>query len=224
MKTHIYVDGYNLFYGCLKHSSDKWLDLKRLLFDRVVREQTPHATLGQINYFTADIKAKVASRGDLSRQAQEQYHRALATHSAGEITIIKGVYSLRLDTPLAYNNPPDKTDRRAIWRLEEKQTDVNIAIEGYRDAARQAVDQVVFVSNDSDLERALMRIWQDFGHRVTIGVILPKRKGVKHRESASLDRWSHWTRRYLTDDELANSHLPPVIPRRRKPIKKPDHW
>lgn len=41
MKTIIYVDGYNLFYGCLKHSPDKWLDLYRLLFQRIPIRKKP---------------------------------------------------------------------------------------------------------------------------------------------------------------------------------------
>lgn len=224
VRTNIYVDGYNLFYGCLKHSPHKWLDLKKLLFSRVVHEQTPSATLGQIKYYTADIKSKVASRGEISRHAQERYHRALEAYTPGELSVIKGFYSLRWANPLAYRNPPDKTERHEVWRLEEKQTDVNIAIDSYRDAARGDIDQVVFVSNDADLERALMAIREDFADRVTIGVIHPLRKGSERIAAKSLTRWSHWTRRYFLDEELAASHLPDVIPRRRKAIKKPDHW
>lgn len=224
MRTNIYVDGYNLFYGCLKHTPDKWLDLKAALFDCVVHEQTPEAALGQIKFYTADIKSKVASRGDVSRNAQERYHRALDAHIGDQIAIIKGFYSLREGHLLAYRNPPDKTQRHRIWRLEEKQTDVNIAIDSYRDAARGDVDQVVFVSNDTDLERALWAIREDFGDRVKIGVIHPLREGSERIAAKTLTQWAHWTRRYLRDDELAASHLPAVIPRRRKAIKKPDYW
>lgn len=224
MRTNIYVDGYNLYYGCLKHSPDKWLDLKQLLFARVVHEQTPHATLGRIKYYTADIKSKIASRGPVSRNAQERYHRALEAYIPDELTIIKGFYSLRKDQPIAYREPPDKTERCVVWRLEEKQTDVNLAIDSYRDAARGDVDQVVFVSNDSDIERALAAIQADFGDRIRVGVILPLRKTAERRGSRSLMQHSDWTRRYLLDEELAGSHLPDVIPRRRKAIKKPEHW
>ena len=27
LRTRVYVDGYNLYYGCLKNTADKWLDL-----------------------------------------------------------------------------------------------------------------------------------------------------------------------------------------------------
>ena len=50
MKTIIYVDGYNLFYGCLKHSLDKWLDIQKLLFDRIVRAQDPSSILRPLGH------------------------------------------------------------------------------------------------------------------------------------------------------------------------------
>lgn len=223
VRTNIYVDGYNLFYGCLKHSRHKWLDLRQLLFNRIVREQTPAATLNRIKYYTSDTKSKVATRGEQSRHAQERYHRALEAYT-DELDIIKGFYSLTRANLLAYEEPPDKTNRRQVWRLEEKQTDVNIALDSYRDAARGHVDQVVFVSNDSDLEPALKAIQHDFGDRVKIGVILP-RSDPKRPLSRSLMKQSHWTRRYIRNEELGESHLPRVIVRNRsKDIVKPDYW
>lgn len=36
MDTIIYIDGYNLFYGCLKHTSFKWLDLHKLFAEQIV--------------------------------------------------------------------------------------------------------------------------------------------------------------------------------------------
>ncbi len=49
-----------------------------------------------------------------------------------------------------YQEPLDKTDRVSVWRLEEKQTDVNIALHLYDDVVQGKVEQVVLVSNDSD--------------------------------------------------------------------------
>jgi hypothetical protein len=31
LRTRVYVDGYNLYYGCLKNTPDKWLDLRALV-------------------------------------------------------------------------------------------------------------------------------------------------------------------------------------------------
>jgi uncharacterized LabA/DUF88 family protein len=62
-----------------------------------------------------------------------------------------------------------------VWRLEEKQTDVNISLHAYRDAAKGLAEQLVFVSNDTDLEPALLAIREDFGDRHQIGVAIPAR-------------------------------------------------
>jgi hypothetical protein len=93
MKTIVYVDGFNLFYGCLKHSDDKWLDLIKL-FNRILNEQDPTAEIVKIKFFTADIRAKIASHGQLAQQAQQSYHRALERLYADKIDIIKGNFSL----------------------------------------------------------------------------------------------------------------------------------
>ena len=46
--------------------------------------------------------------------------------------------------------------------MEEKQTDVNIALHLYRDVSQNKCEQVILVSSDSDLEPALRFIKQDF--------------------------------------------------------------
>ena len=38
-KTHIYIDGYNLYYSRLKGSPYKWLDLVALFRDQIVLKQ-----------------------------------------------------------------------------------------------------------------------------------------------------------------------------------------
>lgn len=227
LKTIAYVDGYNLFYGCLKHSQDKWLDLHRL-FSGILQVQDPAAELVKIRFFTADIKAKVASHGHDAMIAQQTYHRALTAIYPDKIDILKGFYTLEKARLLAYQQPPDKNQRVDVWKLEEKQTDVNIALTAYRDAARGEVEQLVFVSNDTDLEPALAAIREDFGTQHTIGLVLPMRKtpaGVHHRAgNQRLSVLADWTRRYLTDEELAASRLPEIIPTQKKPICKPAYW
>lgn len=70
LKTVACVDGYNLYYGCLKHTRDKWLDLYKLL-GTILKAQNPTSELIQIKFFTADIKTKVASHGKAAGEAQQ---------------------------------------------------------------------------------------------------------------------------------------------------------
>ena len=120
LKSIIYIDGYNLFYGCLKHSSYKWLDLRNLLFEQILTTQNPLSELVKIKYFTADIRAKVASHGQDALIAQQSYHRALLQLYPNTIQIIKGYYSLEKARPLIYQQPVCKTKRVDVWKLEEK--------------------------------------------------------------------------------------------------------
>ena len=228
MKTIVYIDGYNLFYGCLKHSDDKWLDLVKL-FERLLNEQCSQVDSFHIKFFTAEIKAKVATNGDDARIAQHSYHRALEQLYPEKISIIKGYYSLDKAHLPAYQNPIDKNSKVEVWRLEEKQTDVNIALHAYRDAAKGLAEQLVFVSNDTDLEPALLAIREDFQDKHQIGVVIPVRKpksNEKQKRPANnrLSAQANWTRRHITDEELLSCHLPDKVPTRKKPILKPKYW
>ena len=131
MKTIVYIDGYNLFYGCLKYSKDKWLDLYQLFFEKILKTQLPSSSLVSIKFFTADIKAKVANNGQKAQLAQQSYHRALLQLYPDSICILKGYYSLEKARLPAWHEkkPPDKADSINVWKLEEKQTDVNISLE-----------------------------------------------------------------------------------------------
>lgn len=228
MKTIIYVDGYNLFYGCLKHSPDKWLDIQTLLFERVVRVQDPSSSLLSIKYFTADIHAKIATRGQDAMIAQQSYHRALKALYPDTIKIINGYYSLEKANLLEYRQPPDKSRRVAVWRLEEKETDVNIALEAYRDALKENVSQQVFVSNDTDLAPVVRALREDFDSQIKLGVIFPIRDPKLpsgHRPgNKKLSQCADWTRHHFTDAELSESQLPDQIPTKKRPIRKPAYW
>lgn len=227
VKTIFYVDGYNLYYGCLKGTPYKWLDIYRL-FSHILHAQSPSSELIQIKFFTSPIKTKLASHGELAGIAQADYHRALQQEYGAKFVLIEGFFSLTEGQLLEYRNPPDKTKRIKVWRLEEKQTDVNIAISAYRDAAKGEAEQIVFVSNDSDLAPALQAIREDFGARTTIGVIFPiaekKHNNSARPENDSLRKSANWTRSYIRDEELASNLLRDIIPTKKKPIRKPAYW
>ena len=130
MKTKIYIDGYNLYYGCLKGTPYKWLDLVKLFTDSILPSSSQNDfSLNEqsIKFFTADIVDKAAKSPD-SLNDQQTYHRALKFFSQNnQLEIIKGYYSVtasrafRIDenTP---NKPPNECEYVKVWKLEEKQT------------------------------------------------------------------------------------------------------
>lgn len=228
MKTICYVDGFNLYYGCLKGTDYKWLDVYKLFF-RIVHENNPAADLLQIKFFTAPIKTKLATHGNAAGIAQDDHHRALQILYPNKIMFLKGYFACEKAELLEYIDPPDKARRVNVWRLEEKQSDVNIAIEAYRDAARGVIDQAIFVTNDTDQQPTLKALWEDFPS-LKIGVVLPIRqieptiKTKSRPGNAKLSLYADWTRNHILDVELSGSLLPDVVPTKKKPIRKPEYW
>ena len=53
MHTIIYIDGFNLYFGCLKEISHcRWLDVEALA-QRLCKENDPTTNIVGIKYFTA---------------------------------------------------------------------------------------------------------------------------------------------------------------------------
>ena len=230
LRTRVYIDGYNLYYGCLKKSAYKWLDLQLLtkhilatvLYERE-GESVPHRlTTPAIKYFTASILGAFASSAD-SIACQDLYHDALVAHLGGQLEIIKGHYDARRTRAYRWHptKPPRECDAIEIWKLEEKRSDVSPALHTYSDAIRNEVDQIVVVTNDSDFEPALKMIRQ---HTPTvIGLIAPIKAGSGN-VNVKLKKYAHWIRSHIPDHEIANSQLPPMVRRGQDVLHKPLSW
>lgn len=226
MKTRIYIDGYNLYYGRLKGTPYKWLDLDVLFSKFVLPSSSPHSEINVIDgikFFTADIIGR-AARDPNSIKDQQSYHRALKFHHQEKFSLIKGYYSLlpvsahQVQQGIDINQSPIKR----VWKLEEKQTDVNIAVEALSDALLDKdTEQVVFVTNDTDIAPVLAKI--RLLSKVKVGLVIPTKKGIR-QPNAELCQQAHWVRHYILDDELSNSQLPRVVSGGRKPAIKPESW
>lgn len=226
-KTIIYIDGYNLYYSRLKNTPFKWLDIVRLFRDQLLRQQDPSADVIAVKYFTAPVMATYARHGVTSEQAQTQYLRALkAKHEC--IEIINGFHIFEpTKLPVFVKNlAATKANLAPVWLIEEKQTDVNLSLQAYRDAIKGHCDQVVICSNDSDVEPVLKLLAQD-APEVTVGLVLPLREPGSDARRFSNKRLvgkAQWVRHYIRDEELANSQLPQNVPTKKKPASKPAHW
>ena len=110
MRTNVYVDGFNLYYGSLRGTPFKWLN-PRTLCQRLL----PAHEIGDLKYFTARIGVRP---GDPSAPTRQQvYLRALATLPRTEI--IYGHFLQRnVWMPLA--EPPEDGESRAyVIKTEE---------------------------------------------------------------------------------------------------------
>ncbi|MFT4926510.1 MAG: uncharacterized LabA/DUF88 family protein [Phenylobacterium sp.] len=225
MKTIVYIDGYNFYYGCLKHTSYKWLNFYQLFSQHIVSSITPEADVIEVKFFTANIQAKFATKGQQAVNSQTIYHNALLTTNPDQMTIIKGYYSSEQSKPMAYVNPPDKSNRTPIWKIEEKQTDVQMALHIYRDASMGLCEQIVVCTNDTDLAPSMALVKRDFSH-IKIGAVMPIRQRAIRPANKEICSISDWSRQYILDEELKASQLPSVIPKPngRGVYTKPKYW
>lgn len=206
MDTAIYVDGFNLYYGSLKGTAYKWLDLKTL-FNSVL---APRHRIVKINYFTARVKP--TPRDPSAPQRQQAYIRALEAYIP-EVTVHYGHF-LQHNVRMANANPP--TNTLEVIKTEEKGSDVNLSVHLLNDAWLNSYDCAVVVSNDSDMAEAMQLVRQHHPNKV-LGVITPG----KHGTSRQLQQRAHFVRTIRTG-ALRNSLLPSPIPGTN--LIKPNTW
>lgn len=232
LRTRVYVDGYNLYYGCLKSTAHRWLDLCELI--RRILANVPYeqdgAQIGYalcapaVKYFTAPILSSFARSQD-SVPSQALYHAALRGHLGKELEIIPGYYEARPARAHVWfrGKSAGASPVVDIWKLEEKQSDVALAVHAFCDAVLGDIDQVVVMSNDSDIAPALQMIRQHT--RVVLGLIAPLREGDGgSRVNRELKKHAHWTRSCILDAEFAASHLPAMVRLESGAVHKPLSW
>lgn len=79
MRTYVYIDAFNLYYGALANTPYKWLDLEKFC-DGIL---SPKNEVRKIKYFTARVKPSIADPGQPTRQAA--YLKALQTLSCVQV-------------------------------------------------------------------------------------------------------------------------------------------
>jgi hypothetical protein len=78
VKTYVCVDTFNLYFGCVKGTACKWLDIRRLCTLIL-----PNHRIDRIKYFTARVGSR--ARDPDAPRRQEIYLRALRTIPSLEI-------------------------------------------------------------------------------------------------------------------------------------------
>lgn len=143
-----YIDGFNLFYSCLKGTPNKWLDLEKL----VVSLLQPNDELVGIKYFTA----KVSSNENEPEKAFKQHVYLEVLKQNPKITIKLGRFSIHTTKmPDASAWAKGKIKMVEVIKTEEKGTDVNLAVQMVADAKDDLFDYAMLFSNDSDMSYAI---------------------------------------------------------------------
>jgi uncharacterized LabA/DUF88 family protein len=203
--ANVYIDGFNLYYGALKGSPYKWLDLAALC-----HLMLPNDTVQSIEYFTAIVSARPY---DLDLPVRQQmYLRALKT--IGNLKISYGHFlTHKCRMVLTGSNPPQK-----VWvdKTEEKGSDVNIAAHLLRDAYNHAFEVAILITNDSDLVEPVRIVRHEIN--LPVGILNPHQQ-----HSAKLKQEATFIKR-IRQAEVMACQFPTVMTDTKGQFHKPPTW
>ncbi|TAK24620.1 MAG: NYN domain-containing protein [Chloroflexota bacterium] len=227
-RTIVYIDGFNVYYGLVKDTAWKWLDIVAFC-----RKMLPRNEIVRVKYFTA----KIQSRSDDPQAATRQETYLSALETLPDIEIHYGRFLANpTRMPLASTVPgwpgfvggPVRTVE--VMKTEEKGSDVNLATHLVVDGFEGAYDIAVVVSNDSDLTYPI-EVARKLGR--TVGLIAPvlapdRRPGARKRYP-SRELTQAVTPNFVRTvrpSVLARCQLPPRIhhPTTGQIITKPATW
>jgi uncharacterized LabA/DUF88 family protein len=188
MRVGCYVDGFNLYHAidALKEPQLKWLDLKSLAGSYL----RPEHKLERVVYFTA------VTTWDAQKRARHLHYIKAVQHTGVEVLLA------RFDRVKKHCR---KFDQFCKFD-QEKQTDVNLAVEILSDCYDSKIDRILLVTADSDHVPLLKRLRQRFP-AIKIFLIAPPRRLGEARELGSM---AH-NRFELTAGRLREHLLPRTI-------------
>ncbi len=207
MRAYVYVDGLNLYYGAVKGTPYKWLNLAELCHLLL-----PNDHIVQIKYYTAVVDARPDDPNAPTRQ--QFYLRALRT--IPNLSIHFGHFLTQERSLLLVSPTPKGPKNARVYKTEEKGSDVNLATHLVRDGFRKEYEVAVVVTNDSDLLEPIRVVRHELGFPV--GVLNPH-----PRPSRAL--LPHVTFiKQIRRGQLARSQFPDVLADANGKFSKPTGW
>lgn len=204
-KVNVYVDGFNLYYGSLKKTPYKWLDVCKLC-----TLMLPTDTIQSIKFFTANVSARPHDKHLPTRQ--QIYFRALKT--IPNLSVIYGHF-LTHSVPMILTGS-DPIKRVWVDKTEEKGSDVNLAAHLLHDGFKQLFDVAVIVTNDSDLAEPVRMIRQVLN--LPVGILNPH-----SMHSRTLQQHASFVKR-IRQSHLIASQFPDKMTDGKGEFHKPTGW
>ena len=208
MLTNVYVDGFNLYYGALRRSPWKWLNIEALC--RAMLQK--HHVIGRIRYFTALVTPRQDNPQQHNRQ--QAYLRALQT--LPNVTVHRGAFlTNEKDMPLA--SPPQVGSRMVrVISTTEKGSDVNLASYLLIDGFRKEYEAAVVISNDSDLCTPIKFVRDEL--KLHVGILNPHAKPAWELKKVAKFQLP------ITQEHLRASQFPSKITDANGEVTKPTRW
>jgi len=154
-KVIVFIDGFNLYHAIdinPNYNKFKWLDLSNLASLYITKNEE----IVDIIYFTA-----------LAKWDQNKVRKHKLFIKANELKGVQVVYGEFKKRDKFCN-----LCNRTYQTFEEKQTDVNIAIQLFKLSIDDKYDKAIIISGDSDLIPSINAVRKTFPHK-QIGVVIP---------------------------------------------------
>ena len=210
LRTIVYIDGFNFYYGAIKDTPYKWLDLEALC-----QLLLPDDLIVKIRYFTTRVQN---TPNDPQKTVRQQtYLRALAT-----LPLLEAHFGHYITRPVRMRlaNPPRTGSRWVVvLKTEEKGSDVNLATHLLLDAFKKRCELAVVISNDADLAEAIRVAQSDLG--IKVGLVNPHQRA--HR-SWKLHELPCLFFKQIPRRVLAGAQLPDIVHDKQGEIRKPSDW
>lgn len=219
MRTIVYVDGFNLYYGALRPaphrpSGYRWLDLGALCTRLLPRDQ-----IVGIKYFTALVETAPWKPGKPRRSSSQQtYLRALET--VPTLTIHYGHFLSHPVKRRLVKAPRGGSPYRDVWHTEEKGSDVNLASHLLIDGFRARYDLAVIVSNDGDLKEPVHFVRHDL--QTPVGILNPHPNRSWALSPSTLPIGSFY--KPIREGAVRSSQFPTTLTDASGTIAKPPNW
>ena len=207
MKTIIYVDGFNLYYGAVKDTPNKWLNIHRMC-----ELLLPDNQIVGIKYFTAKVFSRKSD--PLKHIRQQVYLRALRT--IPNLEIIYGHYSEHPKWMRLVNPSPSQPKYVQVIKTEEKGSDVNLAVQLLHDGYQRKYQLATIVTNDSDLLSAIQIVQNDLG--MLVGILNPQQHPSKVLKNEALFI------KKIRSSVIQASQFPSTMQDDRGSFYKPKDW
>ena len=206
MRTNVYVDGFNLYYGAVKGTPYKWLDIRKcceLAF--------PRNEIHEVHYCTAIVKDAPWDPHQSTRQ--RTFIRALET--TGVEVHYGSFLSNVVRMPLAH---PRRGGSRTVEviKTEEKGSDVALGALLVAHGYQGRYEAAIVVSNDSDLALPIRLVRDEL--RLPVGLLNPhKTFSVELSKVASF-------KKQIRTGVLTGAQFPETLVDAHGTITKPATW
>jgi len=150
-----FIDGFNLYHSIddkPSYHKYKWLNIKKLAECFISKNQK----IEQIYYFTA--------LAEWAPKKVKRHKQLITILKLNDINVVYGKFR-KIEKKC-------RLCKKTYQTYEEKQTDVNIAIQLFRSAIQDEYDTAMVMSGDSDLIPSIEAVKDTFPNK-QVGVIIP---------------------------------------------------